>query len=218
MAIVRLEPSATGAGDMTVVGAATAHEALSDASDSSYVQGQVSQFETFKEVHGALADLPDGTGTVAGTVINVRANFNSGNGRLAAGEYPNQRLTNALTGAITDYSTAALDLGQAAAVNALSWQAGVAWVSVDGSVLRIYKMNFDVDCEFISGVAVAMIFQWLGPLVAVGLQEMPRLSRELWRRSRLWLRQHELEAAWLEMREDRGRRYSLPILARPVSR
>lgn len=212
MPVQRLEPSSSVAAEFSgtsVVGAATAHAALSDASDATYCQYQVSSTEPTKWYRGDLADLPGGAGVVLGVVINVRAAFSTGDGELWSGEYPNARLTSVLTGTITDYATASLTLWpDPATVNGLTYMAGVDWRTVNGAVLRIYKMNFDVDFNYIiSSGAVSMIFQWLGPLVAVGLHEMPRLSRELWRRGRCRFRPDELVPAWRALLEHQHRRY-----------
>jgi hypothetical protein len=194
---------------MGVTGAATAHEALSDASDASYVSMQLTSLEPVKYWRGNLTDLPVGAGVVLGVVINVRASLPdaapSPSVNLASGEYPTVRIATALTIDTTiDYATGSLNLGDPTAMNGLQYMAGCSWVAHTSNA-RIYRMNFDVDYNFVSGVTVAMIFQWLGPLVAVGLHEMPALSRELWRRSGIFLRPRELEAAWREMREDRRR-------------
>lgn len=214
MPVIRLLPSSTVSNDGTVVGGfgAPAHVVLSDGSDSSYLAFQTSQFEPTKLCRGDLTDLPDGVGVVTATVINVRARIEppieGSRNRLSSGEYPNARLTNTLTEAITWYSVG-VDYGELpATINGLQYMAGVQFVSSpDGGVSWVYEINFDVSYEFVSGVTVAMIFQWLGPLVAVGLNEMPRLSLELWRRAGVYLRPHELEPAWRELREDRARRY-----------
>lgn len=56
-----------------------------------------------------------------------------------------------------------------------------------------------------------LIFEWLGPLVAVGLHEMPSLARSLWVASegRHRLQMEELETAWRELREGRYARHFL---------
>lgn len=210
MPVQRLEPTSTEAPEfsgISVQGVGTAHEALSDASDFSYVQLQVSDAEPSKWFRGGLSDLPDGAGTVTGTVINVRAAVTTGDGKLRSGDYPNVRLTDTLDATPTDYATGSLSLGTAAQLNAASWMAGCDWVSVDGSIIRIYKMNFDASFEYITRVSVAMIFQWLGPLVAVLPHEMAALRLELWRRGRVWLRRSELPLAWRDLREDPRRHH-----------
>jgi hypothetical protein len=52
-----------------------------------------------------------------------------------------------------------------------------------------------------------IIHRAFGILVAVGLAEMPLLARECYRRTRVLIEPHELEAAWRELREDRWRVY-----------
>jgi hypothetical protein len=95
----RLEPSSTVPAEFTgmgVTGHSTAHEALADSSDSSFVTLQVTSSEPTKWWRGELTNLPDGAGIVTGTVINVRANravvqpadFVS----MRSGDYPNVRL------------------------------------------------------------------------------------------------------------------------------
>lgn len=205
-----IPPEFTG---MSVVGAATAHEALSDSSDTSYVLIQLSESEPLKWFRGELTNLPVGAGVVTGVVINVRAERTDqpveNHVRLNCGDYPNARLTNILTQDPVDYATGSLTDLDVAECNAAMWMAGGAWVEgpASGKQAWIYKMNFDVTFDYINGVSIAMIFEILGPLVAVGLQELPKLRAELWRRRRLWLHRHELVQVWRDLRAARHRRF-----------
>jgi hypothetical protein len=215
MPVLRLEPmsnDAPGPG-MGFIGAPTAWEALADSSDASYVTLQVTEFEPTKAWKGELTNLPDGAGVVVGVIVNVRAARTDEPGdeqaRLRCGDDPNARVTNDYTPTITDYASVSLTDLDVAECNAARWMAGADWITGSVANCRIYKMNFDVDFNYVTGVTVAMILQWLGPLVAVGLYEMPRLALELRRRSGILLRRHELEAAWREMREHRARRHFL---------
>jgi hypothetical protein len=208
----RLEPSSTVAAEFTGIGFtghATPHQALADDSDSSYVTLQVTSSEPTKWWRGELTNLPDGAGVVTGTVINVRADRAvvqpADFVHLRCGDYPNVRLSNVVTDTITDYATSSLTDLDVSECNAAQWMAGCDWDSGVGHTVNIYKMNFDVDFNYISGVSVAMIFQLLGPLVAVGLHEMPGLRMELWRKGRLWLHRHEVPQVFRDMREARHR-------------
>ena len=60
----------------------------------------------------------------------------------------------------------------------------------------------DVTILPTAGMLSSIIGQYLGPLVAVGLHEMPRLAREVLRRSRgrISIERRELEQAWRELR------------------
>jgi hypothetical protein len=63
-----------------------------------------------------------------------------------------------------------------------------------------------IDHAAAKGMTIAMLFQWLGPLVAVGLHEMPGLTRELFRRSLTLIRPDEHEWAWRALRDHRAPR------------
>lgn len=63
---------------------------------------------------------------------------------------------------------------------------------------------------------IAQLIASLGPLVAVGLHEMPKLIRHLYRVSsprRVLIEPHEVTLAWREMREDRHPRH---FFMRPI--
>jgi hypothetical protein len=107
----------------------------------------------------------------------------------------------------TDYASAPYTPGggEVGYVNAMQWYVGVQLYDGTGMLSKAYKISADVDFEFVNGVTSVIMFQWLGPLIAVGLAEMPKLARELFRRSGIRLHPHELRAAWMEMRQDRRR-------------
>lgn len=73
---------------------------------------------------------------------------------------------------------------------------------------RCSQVYAQIEQAVVAGGFVAIIFQWLGPLVAVGLHELPALRREVYRASgrRVWLHRHELAPCWRELREWRHRR------------
>jgi hypothetical protein len=206
--VLRLYPANTVPAEFPgigVVGAASAHAALADASDASYVVLQLTSAEPDKWWRGELDNRPDGAGVVVGVVINVRVNKDDPPGSefafLRCGDFPNNRLTDLVPNTITDFATTSLTDLDVAEVNAAQWKAGAEWDSGSVVNVNIYQLNFDVDFNFVIGGGVAMIFQLLGPLVAVGLHEMPRLGLELFRRHGLRMRPEELRRAWLEMRE-----------------
>lgn len=215
MPVLQLDPSSTHAAEFTgmgVIGAATAHEALSDVSDASYAVLQLTTSEPTKWWRGGLPDLPAGAGVVVSTVITVRAAKDdppgTENGNLRCGEYPNVRISSMVPNVTpTDVSTAALTDLDVADINGCEWMAGGEWTTGSSVNINIYRMFFTVDFNYVNGVSVAMIFQLLGPLVAVGLHEMPGLRMELWRRSRLWLRPPELVQVWRDLRTAPHRRY-----------
>lgn len=197
-----------------VVGAATAHEALSDASDASYVLIQMTSLEPFKWFRGELQNLPAGAGVVTSVVVNVRADnngFADNHTALRCGDYPNARVTNQLVhGTITDFASGAIVDLDVAEVNAAMWWAGAEYTNGASPVnTRIYEMNFVVNFNYVNGVSLAMIFEILGPLVAVGLRDLPALRLELWRRAGLLLDLRELLAVWRDLREHRRPRHFL---------
>jgi hypothetical protein len=203
---------------MGFTGAATVHAALSDAADFSFGTIQLSASEPGPKFwKGDLPNLADGAGVATSIVVNVRAVMDDVGGgqfsELWCGEHPNPRVGNALTHSIANYSSAPYSGLTVAQLNAAKWMAGAVWNPAGTSTtVHLFEISFDVNYNFVNGVTVAMIFEWLGPLVAVGLGEMPALARELWRRGRVRLRAHELEPAWRELREHRARRHF--ILAR----
>lgn len=71
----------------------------------------------------------------------------------------------------------------------------------------IVEAYWRIDHAAYKGGFVAMILELLGPLVAVGLHEMPRLTRELFRRSLTLYRPDEYGRAWRELRDYRAPRY-----------
>jgi hypothetical protein len=201
-------------GGMGVVGAATAHAALSDASDSSYLNIQMTTSEPHKWFRGELQSLPAGAGVITSVVIKVRADndgFADNHTELRSGDYPNNRLTDQLVhGVITNFQTGVIVDLDVAEVNAAMWMAGAAYTNGASPVnTRIYEMSFDVDFNYLNGVSLAMIFEILGPLVAVGLHELPLLRWELYRRGRLWLHRHELDQVWRDLRAARHPRHFL---------
>lgn len=218
---VELFPATTVAAEFPgigVVGAGTAHEALSDANDGTYVNLQVGEFEPTKWFRGELPNLAAGAGVVTSVVIHVRASKLDPVGSEAAdlhcGDYPNVRVADALPDGevIIDASSGTLTDLDVAEVNAAQWMAGANWTGEPGTQVvnvRIYRLRFVVDFNYVSGVSVAFIMELLGPLVAVGLHELPRLGQYLRRRHRLTLSPAELVELWRDLRQHRRPRHFL---------
>lgn len=214
MPVVTLFPESTVAPEFVgigVVGALTAHEALSDASDLSYVNLQLTSLEDQKWFRGELQDLPAGAGVVNSVLINTRADsdtFADNLVDLLVGDYPTARITDQLTASIADYDSGSLTDLDVAEVNAAQWMAGGTYTNGASPVnARIYELSFVVDFNYVNRVSIAMIFELLGPLVAVGLGEMPKLAAEVLRRGRVRLHPHELPLVWRDLRESPRRRY-----------
>lgn len=214
MPLVTLYPQTTIAAEfpgMGVVGAPTAHEALSDGQDFSYVNLQHSTLETLKWFRGELESLPAGAGVITSVVVHARADntgFADNHSELRVGDYPNDRVTDQLVHmTIDDYDSGSITDLDVAEVNAAMWKAGSEYTSGASPInTRIYELNFEVDFNYVNGVSVAMIFQLLGPLFGVGLAEMPKLRHALARR-RLRLHDHELLQVWRDLRAATHRRY-----------
>lgn len=70
---------------------------------------------------------------------------------------------------------------------------------------RCTTLKWDVTHTVFAGGFVLLMLEWLGPLVAVGLHEMPSVARGLYRESgrRHRLLPEELVTAWRELREGR---------------
>lgn len=215
---LRPDSSDDSGGDLNPFGQATSWQALSDNSDSSGTAAQLSSFEPSKQVTGGWGNLPVGVGRVntctvrarAGSDIAASANFGMqtpiGVGRISA---------NPVADVITNYSSAPFTTyGTKPLVDALDWVVFFNFVAHPGVLVSVYEIYLDVDWDPAINGLKGMMFSILGPLVAVGLHEMPGLAAELWRRGRTRITPDEYLRAWRELREDRGRRYF--VLGRPA--
>lgn len=196
------------------------HEALNDGNDWSYVILQISNAEPTKFFTGEFPSLPDGAGVVNGMVFSVQGYRVGGHPPIFQAQFLcGENLTAHITATMPEdppplwFSSANItthpDVGY---TNAMQWMVGVNKLGGDNMTCHIHEFYVDVDFNFINGVVTTVIFQWLGPLIAVGLAEMPKLSLELFRRSGIRLRSRELEAVWREMRQYRNRRLFLPAI------
>jgi hypothetical protein len=78
----------------------------------------------------------------------------------------------------------------------------VLWSQDDfGGAVRVTSAWGEVDYENDTGATVLLVWQLLGPLVAVGFQELPRLRDFLWRRAGVWV--HDLADLQAELRAPR---------------
>jgi hypothetical protein len=174
------------------------------------VAAQSSTFEPTHFLQGGYANLPVGVGRVNNVQVGVRAVndiassltlqafTDVGSVRITVNPVPDV-IASFGSGAITDYTTAAQ-------VNALGWRLESDFLAHPGVQIRVTELWLDVDWDpAISGFKGMLLA--LGPLVAIGLAEMPAIARELARRTRTRILPHEYAAAWRELREDRARRY-----------
>jgi len=213
MPVTRLYPNATTLPAILATNASTHHAGLSDSSDGTYSWAQVSVFEPTKTAAGpSLTQLPTSSGVVRGVTIHCRAYIadNPDGLELIAGENSSNRFGGQnLNDVPTTYATSQLALGGVATVNSLAWNVGLQYVADGGGEGRITELDFDVEWFPVSGFT-AFIVQVLGPMTALGLHEMVRVSAELWRRSRTRLLSHEMERAWRDLCADPRRRYFCP--------
>jgi hypothetical protein len=212
MPITRLLPDSAddSGGDLNPFGAATSWQGLSDGSDSTGTAAQLSNVENVKHVEGTYGNLPVGVGRVNSCQVGVRAfsdiaascNLLVFTDTLVSriNVVPMQDVvTQHLSAAFTTYTTKAQ-------VDALGWGLRVDFVAHNGVQAFITELWMDVNWDpAISGFKGLLLA--LGPLVAVGLAEMPAIARELARRTRTRILPREYAAAWRELREDRARRY-----------
>lgn len=188
------------------------HDMLSDNNDSSYTGGQVSTAEPTKLATGTLTPMPPGVGKVAGMVIRLRAyrttNPSDGCTVFAGDQAVNARLNPSVNGTLTEYASATLTPWTTAAeIAAMQWVQGVNFLSNDGVTGWCTELYYDISWDPIIGGFRAMLISVLGPLVAVGLAEMPAIAREVFRRSRTRIAPAAYARLWREVREDRARRY-----------
>lgn len=161
--------------------------------------------------------------------VNVRARWkkstNTNPGRIALGIY--------LGGNFSMDSEQDPTITFADRSVSLSRPGGGSWTASDVNSAELVLRTFDPDgsddedvqtttlCAAVeSGLApgafAALMLQWLGPLVAVGLHELPKIAGAIRARSRGRVRFHraELEPAWRELREYRyPRSWFRPALA-----
>jgi hypothetical protein len=196
------------------LGGKTIRDVIVDGGDNSWAAGQVSLSQATQTATGELQDLTPGAGKVTGMVIRGRAyrSTNPGDGvELWLGDQGNAaRLNVGVTGVLTEYASASITAWTTAAqINALQWSMSAHWLNGTGPVLQVTEVFYDVTWEPVIGGFKAMIVGLLGPLVAVGLAEMPRIAREVFRRSKTRTRIEPAEyfRAWRELREDPRRRY-----------
>jgi hypothetical protein len=195
------------------IGGRTVRDVIVDNDDNSWAAAQVSNAQPTQTATGELQDLTPGAGKVTGLVIRGRAyrSTNPGDGvKLQLGDQSVfNRLDVGVTGVLTEYPSASIVAWTTATqINALQWSMTASWLNGTGPVLQVTEIYYDVTWEPVIGGFRAMIIGLLGPLVAVGLAEMPAIAREVFRRSttRTRIRPDEFLAAWRELREP-SRRY-----------
>jgi hypothetical protein len=184
---------------------------LADDNDGTYVTRQLSSFEPVRHLEGSYGNLPVGVGRVNSAQVGVRADTdltascaltvytNTGEARISVSPMADTP-TQHLSASITAWTTASQ-------VDALSWGLSVTFLAHSGVSAFVRKLWLDVDWDPAIGGFKAFLFSVLGPLVAVGLHEMPGIAAEVLRRSRTLIPPDECVRAWRELREDRGRRY-----------
>jgi hypothetical protein len=185
------------------------HDMLNDDSDLSYTLGQVSTFSPTVLATGTLNPMPPGVGKVTGMVIRIRAYRSTNPGEacnvFAGDQANNARFSQAVNGTITAYASGTLTPWTTAAqIAAMQWVQGVQFGAVDGVVGGCTEIYYDITWEPIVGGFKAMMISILGPLVAVGLAEMPAIARDLFRRGRTRLAPENYARAWRELREIPG--------------
>lgn len=207
--------SADESGGTMTPNAGGAAAALSDDSDFTNVGCQLSTFEPNKHIEGTWGNLPGGVGRVNACTLRARADSSvlnsadltmyvdstgpfAGVARISVVHLPDTT-TNYASASFSTYNTKPL-------VDALRWGLQADFVSNPGVQVRVYELYLDVDWDPAIGGFKGMIFSILGPLVAVGLHEMPGIAAELLRRSRTRIRPEEYARAWRELREP-GRLY-----------
>jgi hypothetical protein len=218
-----LRPIATtNSVDLPPSGAATAHAALSDANDGTFVAAQVSVTDSTKQAWhtgpGGLTALPAIADRITGTVISIRgrASDDVGAGTLTinGGAYPSYHVTGSRfangtgDGAIATTVSGSLGLWtKASQVAAAGWLVAVVYDSGhNGNQGQITDLWFDVTWEPTLSVFKGMILGAMGPLVGVGLLELPAIAREVWRRTGTRILPREYAMAWRALREVPGRR------------
>jgi hypothetical protein len=219
--ITRILPDTSddSGGDLDPFGGfGTSWQGLRDGNDGTGTGDQLSSFEPTKHLEGTYSNLPVGVGRVNSMQVGCRAwtdiaascslqvQTDIGAARISVpvlADVPTQYLS----ATITTYTTKAQ-------VDALGWGLVVNFSAHDGVAAFISELWADVDWDpAISGLK-GLLFGLLGPLVAVGLQELPAISRELLRRGHR-LGEAELLQAWREMREDTARRHFVLGAHRP---
>ncbi len=212
--ITRLGPDTSddSGGDLDPFGGfGTGWQGLADNNDGTGVSDQLSDSEPFKHLEGTFGNLPVGVGRVNNAQVGVRAytDIAASCGLQVTVPFPTSRInvgtladtpTQYLSAVITDYTIASQ-------VDALSWGLVMIFIAHNGVQGIVTKLWLDVDWDPAITGFKAFLFSVLGPLVAVGLHEMPGLAAEVLRRARTRIPPEEYLRAWRELREDRGRRY-----------
>lgn len=91
----------------------------------------------------------------------------------------------------------------------LNFQVCVRFVTPGGATHTISTLWMDLTFVPPSGGFAALVIQWLGPLVAVGLHEIPKIAQAIHRKTRgdLLIQPSEYAAVYRELREGRFARH-----------
>jgi hypothetical protein len=192
------------------------HTTLTDGSDASFISAQLSQFETVKYAYGlSCTHIPSNSAKVNSIVTKARGYISSNPGDHAnilagpgipvgsgPGSWPNVLGQN-MTTSVAAYSGTTTGV-TAVQVNSMGWWAGATFGSNDGMQFFVTELNYDVTWFPVSGFH-AFIIGLIGPAIGAGilLQEIPRLSAELWKRTRTRLLPEEYVLAWRDLRSAR---------------
>lgn len=210
MPVTRLFPATTdvsGSGFNTF-GVSPAHVGLSDGNDGTGCQQQLSTFEPVRWALGpTITQLPTASGHLQQLTVGFRCGCDNANSLSGFGKVgPNQVNVANVPTSLTTFTGTFAPPATFAAIAAYDWRIQIDFILHDGVLATVTELWLDVEWYPISGFK-GMLLGLLGPLVAVGLAEMPAIARDLARRTRTRILPREYEAAWRELREDRRRVY-----------
>lgn len=207
MPTTQLTPSATGfynTGWVDAFGSKPTNVQPPDDDDTSFIRWDNVGGQNRQSF--VMTDLPVGAATVISHTAFHRtkntdvANAGASNFIRSAGvdtDGPSDTLVNG--GAWATFSHTNILALTVSAVNAA--ELGVLVFSGVPGEIGCTTLGWDVTWAPSPGGFAFIIGQYLGPLVAVGLYETPKLAREVYVRSRrrILLERHELKQAWLEL-------------------
>lgn len=215
MPVVSLFPVANGGSNAWTLGAGSGKPAACQTNDgdTSYiVNGTVGNGQTF-----TLDPLDSAATSINGEVAGHALGRNEGGGRtliirLRLSATNSDSSAFATTGSYVDYSQSPGRPGGGAwsPADIATLESGVVVGGTGTGNVRATQIYAVVDYNIDAGGFAYLCSSLIGPLVAVGLLELPRLVAALYRADRRWrrvIRPDEYAQLWRALREDRRRRY-----------
>lgn len=201
-------PTADGTDNAWSLQGTTKASVLTDSNDGNYVYAltAVKQCMVMSNLSGQAGVISSVThnyriidnGEALRPYVKLSGSFTYGTQRTAGGAW-------------TNYSEALAKPGGGSwgGNDADNMECGVEKVTAVSQYGFCSEMSATVVWTPPSGGFVFFLFQWLGPLVAIGLADMPKLASAIHRlsRSRVLIRPDEYAQAWRDLRDYRAPRH-----------